>query len=119
MRKGLFNFFFEHSPYLIGLTMADLETGERAFHRWIEHLDRTIKDMENIPGAGLLGTSSERIPTSDAFGRLDQACFSERLEDFLEVVFRQVLGFSQGANRKRPIRLGKSDRGTEPVVCLF
>lgn len=117
--KRLLDLVFERPPNLIRLAVADLETGERAFYWWTKHLDRTVQNAEDIPGARVAGVSGERVAAGDTFGRLDDPGAAETLEYLFQIVLGKMFGFGEDADRQRPISMGEGDRGPKPVVSLF
>lgn len=118
-RKRLFYFFFEHSPYLIGLTVADLEAWECAFHGWCKEVHGSIENSENVPGSNLLYWPGERIAACHSFFGLDYRASSQSLEDFLEIILGQMLGLSDSMNRERFLGLSEGKDGSEAIICFL
>lgn len=117
--KGLFYFFFEYPPHLIGLTVTDLEAREFAFDWWHKHLNRPIQDLQDIPGGDGGYRSGQDIPASRSFLGLDNTAPPKDLEDFLEVVLREMLCFGNSVDREGFGGLSEGEYCPEAIISLF
>ena len=101
---------------MIGLAVADLETGEFAFHRRHKHFYRSIENFQYIPGADGGYGSREDITSGGPFFGLDDAAPAQSLQNLLEIVFGKVFGQSYGVDGKWLLGLGQSEHCPQAIV---
>jgi hypothetical protein len=118
--EGVFDALFEGFPDLIGLAVSEFGIGGRAgeFGRG-EILEASIERRDDIPDGDLSGIPGERVAASLTLGSHDQSGFPERLEDFMEVVFRHLFDTRKLMDGKFSAVFPERRRRPEAVIGFF